>query len=211
MSRGHLSCPRLAGWLHTRGQPCPAHSHGPERRLPFSVLRAARGEGPGRAEQYFSCSPLHKWNSIRKEETQARPERFKKTAGEKHLPTSLANQRARPVLQFPPQTPRVQPEPRGRAGLATANGVRSSPRPGSGPAVCGVRATTVPARRGGRQTRPTLPPPRARPWRGRAGHRALSERGCCPPPQRRAGPRRKTPPTPGRTPSTESTVLRPST
>lgn len=45
-----------------------------------------QGEGPGRVKQYFFCSLLHKWNSIRKEETQAQPKSaLKKTLQERNI------------------------------------------------------------------------------------------------------------------------------
>lgn len=158
MSRGHLSCPRLAGC--TPGvSPAPAHSHRPERRLPFSGLRAAGGRG--RAEPNSIFSVLSCTNGIQLGKKKPQPSQ-----------SALKKLRARDIFPHPQRINALRGScaalatsaegPAGTEGQGdpvATNGAGSSPRPGSGPAVCGVRAMTVPARRGGRQTRPTRPPP----------------------------------------------------
>lgn len=161
MSRGPLSHPGRQTGSHRLGSFTRA-----ERR-PFQAIAllllgrdgAAQGAGPGRAKQYFFCSLLHRWNSIRKEETQARPN----TASEKkprrrETSSHILRESVRSAapVQFPPRTRRTRPEhspPRREVARREGEAeFASAPDPVPAP-------LTLPQSRSAQQTRPTLPSP----------------------------------------------------
>lgn len=158
MSRGHLSCPRLAGC--TPGvSPAPAHSHRPERRLPFSGLRAAGGRGWAEPNSIFSVLSCTNGIQLGKKKPQPSQSALKKLRARDIFPHPQRINALRGSCAASATSAEGPAGTEGQGDPVATNGAGSSPRPGSGPAVCGVRATTVPARRGGRQTRPTRPPP----------------------------------------------------